>query len=106
MNKELKAKWVAALRSGEFKQCRQQLVDPVTGGMCCLGVLRHVMSPGSYESLNGQGKMLAESVAHGLGFRMTDSDRANAGFVITELSEQNDGGKSFAEIADFIEANL
>lgn len=43
MNPEVKAKWVAALRSGEYKQARGYLrvaktVDGASG-FCCLGVL-------------------------------------------------------------------
>lgn len=37
MNQEIKAKWIAALRSGEYKQTRFVLNDKT--GMCCLGVL-------------------------------------------------------------------
>jgi hypothetical protein len=37
MNKEVKAKWTAALRSGEYKQTEAVLKDDF--GFCCLGVL-------------------------------------------------------------------
>ncbi len=33
---ELRRKWIAALRSGEFKQCHGMLFKD--GGFCCLGV--------------------------------------------------------------------
>lgn len=47
MNPDIKAKWVAALRSGEYKQGYGALHcgsdDPkVDGGFCCLGVLCEV----------------------------------------------------------------
>lgn len=38
MNPEVKAKWVAALRSGRFKQGREALRD-CEDNFCCLGVL-------------------------------------------------------------------
>jgi hypothetical protein len=38
MNPEIKAKWVAALRSGEYKQGRSKLRDE-HDNYCCLGVL-------------------------------------------------------------------
>ena len=38
MNKDTKEKWVAALRSGEYKQCQGELKDSI-GAHCCLGVL-------------------------------------------------------------------
>ena len=37
MDKKLKAKWVKALRSGEYKQGKGYLED--RGKFCCLGVL-------------------------------------------------------------------
>lgn len=37
MNPEVKAEWVAALRSGEYMQTKGHLKD--SNGMCCLGVL-------------------------------------------------------------------
>ena len=37
MNPEIKAKWVAALRSGEYKQAKGQL--RIGNSFCCLGVL-------------------------------------------------------------------
>lgn len=39
MNPEVKAEWLAALRSGAYKQAQARLFDPETGGYCCLGVL-------------------------------------------------------------------
>jgi hypothetical protein len=39
MDPEIKAKWVADLRSGNIKQARGVLVREDTGAMCCLGVL-------------------------------------------------------------------
>lgn len=37
MNPEVKAKWIAALRSGDYKQTQYHLRDDY--GFCCLGVL-------------------------------------------------------------------
>ena len=36
--KEFKKKWVAALRSGKYKQARGVLYDEYNKGYCCLGV--------------------------------------------------------------------
>ena len=38
MNSEVKAKWLEALRGGEYKQTRYTLHSP-NDGFCCLGVL-------------------------------------------------------------------
>lgn len=48
MPKKLKAKWLKALRSGEYGQCGGTLTDG-KGNFCCLGVLQHVASGGSCE---------------------------------------------------------
>lgn len=40
MNPEVKARWIAALRSGEFPQTRNVLNDEE--GFCCLGVLSEI----------------------------------------------------------------
>lgn len=45
MNREVKKKWVAALRSGEYRQGQRRLVQEKSSGYsyCCLGVLCEVM---------------------------------------------------------------
>lgn len=45
MNKEIKAKWLAALRSGKYVHGKGQLKDVTTGHPkhCCLGVLCEVL---------------------------------------------------------------
>jgi hypothetical protein len=48
--KKVKAKWLKALRSGEYKQAKGTLHDPETGGFCCLGVLEHVCMNGEVEA--------------------------------------------------------
>jgi hypothetical protein len=43
MDAQLKAKWVEALRSGEFKQAQSELHDTRNDSYCCLGVLCKVV---------------------------------------------------------------
>lgn len=43
MNSEVKAKWLQALRGGEYRQTRNMLRSP-SNGYCCLGVLCDVYS--------------------------------------------------------------
>lgn len=102
MNAELKSKWVAALRSGEFKQGRERLQRKQDGETlyCCLGVLCHVAGVSLRGS--GWGTELSPSQLKRVG--LTDSDQ-------TYLTNVNDGGgyrdsHSFDQIADWIEANL
>lgn len=47
MREELKQKWVAALRSGDYKQTTGVLKRP--SGFCCLGVLLDVSEIGYWE---------------------------------------------------------
>jgi hypothetical protein len=91
MDAHLKAKWVAALRSGEFKQG----VGEFEFGQrfCCLGVLCVVANKPRHTGV-GDNWYFADAV---LG-----SVEAS-----TKLAHLNDNeGQSFAEIADYIEANL
>lgn len=49
MNPEIKAKWIAALTSGEYEQTRNYL-HRIDDGYCCLGVLCEVMDPGQWRN--------------------------------------------------------
>jgi hypothetical protein len=105
MDKELKAKWIAALRSGKYKQT-SGVLKAFDGSMCCLGVLRHVIDPSSEETLE-ESEYLSEHMAELAGLAPYQSD---AGAVLSNpqklLADQNDMGKSFAEIANIIEEKL
>jgi hypothetical protein len=113
MNPEIKAKWVAALRSGEYKQGRGQLRSE--DRFCCLGVLcdLHAKETGggwtgfSYEGGTGT---LSDGVK-----AWAELDTYNPYVSIGEMREviaaHNDGdaqvpARTFAEIADAIEAQL
>lgn len=99
---EFKAKWIAALRSGDYKQGHQVLYR---GGehdtYCCLGVACVVAG-------------VAASQISGCSFINTDTDAVPSqlkGLTRTNtlpgvLSEMNDDGKPFREIANWIEENL
>ena len=43
MNKELKEKWITALRSGEYKQGQTLLHSDEDNSYCCLGVLGKIL---------------------------------------------------------------
>lgn len=57
MTKAVKKRWVKALRSGEYKQCENQLVQVDRRGhesFCCLGVVTHEEGTGDWHlSKNG-----------------------------------------------------
>src|SRR5262245_35264596 len=97
MDQELKAKWVAALRAGEYQQGVGRLHDETCNTYCCLGVLMKVAGkrPQFPTTLS-----LKEELDLGIASEMT-----------TKLENMNDGENghekhSFALIADYIEANL
>lgn len=100
MKAELKAKWIAALRSGKYPQARKQL-RTVDGRFCCLGVLcevagiQRVESPCGYVQ-NGYGYV--GSLPTGL----IDDDN-----IESSLVAKNDiAGATFADIADWIDAHI
>ena len=88
---EFKAKWIAALRSGEYKQCRDQL--HFCGGHCCLGVAEIVLGLKSESIYLLKGDNFPSSITY-------DSE------AVVILTGMNDDGKSFSEIADWIEKTL
>jgi hypothetical protein len=127
MNPEIKAQWVAALRSGDYVQGRGRLrtswgsLQPHE--FCCLGVLCDLAAK------EGQGTwldrfytnddlsvifkpvvglstetMLPRSVAQWAG--MTCKDAEDPEIEGVPLSGHNDDGKNFKEIADLIDRYL
>jgi len=119
MNPEIKQAWVAALRSGEYKQGVGQLNE--NGDMCCLGVLCDLHSKatgnqweGDYGvKLYGQHDCLPPScVVQWAGLKEESpyvkiQVSENPEDTMTQpLSELNDNGSTFEEIADLIEEQL
>lgn len=97
MDAKLKTEWLQALRSGKYKQARYVLKDG-RGRYCCLGVLADLHGVDWIEMKHNLWTLnVGQSVATEYGLDW------NTGGV---LSEMNDTGKSFAEIADYIEAHV
>jgi hypothetical protein len=99
-------KWVAALRSGEFKQTKGRLRD--TKGFCCLGVAcevyRRETGNGEWDDdglFQGTGEVLPRNVLRWLSLSRPNGSGSELGVCLTE---RNDKGASFAEIADLIES--
>lgn len=121
MDAELKKEWIAALRSGEYRQNTDGTLRN-DRGHCCLGVLGEILA------LRGKGKWcgnlfeggrdtLPKFVAGPLGLETTRYVLAcmNDGFEVAEDGRAKFGPdgkdirttpKTFVEIADYIEANL
>lgn len=114
---ELKSKWLEALRNGGYKQGHQELYTPSDEGdgrFCCLGVLAVVAG----EDLNKiAGKCHLDDILRSDLIGTFDTgDPADPTFSSVNpdtftttqrtLAGLNDSGKTFAEIADWIEVNL
>lgn len=118
MNRELRDRWVAALRSGDYKQGKYFLKqtdfkDNVSH--CCLGVLCEVFGAhqetvasdrtsiktvtyfGTNKKADNSVCVLVPSLLGALGLPV---------YVAGPLSIKNDTGKTFDEIADAIERML
>lgn len=116
MPKELKAKWVAALRSGEYKQGIGAMRS-ADDGYCCLGVLEMV----------AEGKVETDTFGNSLCYPTAefarrhnvvggiDSIASKVNFILTingrrsTASEHNDSPyrpATFLEIADAIERDI
>lgn len=114
MNPEIKAKWVAALRSGEYRQAQRKLRGNASD-FCCLGVLCDLVNPSGWMAYDaGQGATpfrfkhrdgdtdYAISMPPSDVLRAVELDRG----IAANLAERNDDGELFADLAEFIEANL
>lgn len=101
MDSAIKAKWVAALRSGKYQQGQNYLRHD--GEYCCLGVLCDLIDPAAWKQ-TGEGK----SEWHGARslFPLEAAARIGIGRHIHLLTMNDEENKSFAEIADWIEQNL
>lgn len=104
LDKDFKKEWVAALRSGEFRQGKGRLKkyngSTECNYFCCLGVAREIC-----PALQGESNLaLTWEDQELIGLSGNDHN---------ELMKLNDGDKwhdiprhSFKEIADYIEKNL
>jgi len=117
LNPEFKARWIAALRSGEYAQGQGSLLN-VDNELCCLGVGCRISDP----ELDIFGKaMPPRSVAakwfgvpeESLRPSVTSEQMVNANCFSVAVGDQqhnlaslNDDGWSFKEIADLIEQQL
>lgn len=104
--------WVAALRSGEYKQTKGHL--KCDSGYCCLGVLCDLEGvdwvprmghPSQFHFLE---KTSCYEVPISWYGTISNEKASRYGIIdfVSELIAMNDTGKSFAEIADWIEANV
>ena len=131
MNPELKAKWLTALRSGQYDQGRHRLRTD-DNHYCCLGVLCEVSNVGKWKfrphlrpgdedfdpqdgdwvyfapsirtpsaTVQMEGLLAVEYEEFWIGEYIGEGSE-----IIGEAMEMNDHGRSFDEIADYLEEAL
>ena len=105
MKKEIKKKWLTALRSGKYKQTNGALKDKQ--GFCCLGVLCDVHRIENKKRwakdfhYYGEALILPTEIINWAGLKSNSPDVSGS-----SLAELNDYGETFEEIADLIEKQL
>jgi hypothetical protein len=101
MNQEVKEKWVAALRSGDYEQGKSHLRE--NGKYCCLGVLCNTVNPdgwkGDFFVYKGEEdrNYLPSNFLEEVGLEFVAERK---------LAYSNDQGATFDEIADQIEKDV
>ncbi len=114
MDKQLKTKWLKALRSGRYKQGMGCLKN-VNGEYCCLGVLARIQG----ARFNAEGEPIIKGEAAGspvgpISFLKTAFAGGLAYKTQNNLANMNDGAAkfshkgqaSFEEIAKYISKHL
>ena len=131
MNSKIKEVWVNALRSGKYEQGSEKLRG--ANGYCCLGVLCDIyaqehntqwefrgdeeINPQSqdYWYFDEHSEFLPESVMNWAELKthnptvrvdVEDNDDEDNWYYKDELSDINDSGYDFSQIANIIEAQL
>lgn len=97
MKASLKQKWIDALRSGKYKQTDKAFRD--CNGFCAMGVLYDVDDPSGWYAVSGRVEKNQYNIKSSsyYGYDYTHYN---------EITTMNDLGKSFEEIADYIEKNV
>jgi hypothetical protein len=97
MDAELRAKWIAALRGGEFEQTQGRLCNDARSAFCCLGVLAVVSDPNAD---------LHENEGEFDPYKPLDEIIGDTKLRLRLVSLNDKQRKSFPEIADWIEKTI
>jgi len=101
---KFKEKWVAALRSGKYKQDTEKgKLETVDGKFCCLGVACKVAGVGNKNNVLSQAWIEDSKDFKIKGVPKILKEDTE---LPTRLAQMNDAGKSFKFIATWIEKNL
>jgi hypothetical protein len=95
--------WVKALRSGKYKQCREELTNEKQGRFCCLGVACEVLIRRGYpinkagESYDNETGELPDTGMYALGLTEFGHNK------LVELNDEEH--RRFKTIANYIESH-
>lgn len=112
---EFKTKFLFALRSGSFKQGTTYLYSSYDDTYCCIGIAARIcgilLEVMDRQCLFNDHSKTAREVArkHNFPELLIGSDsmaKFDANIVVTTLVRMNDGGKTFLDIANWIETEL
>jgi hypothetical protein len=110
MSAAFKAKVLKALRSGKFIQGKSELYNERDNSYCCLGLMGKLCG---VPELDMEGKGFPEDIFNKQSkkklnpFLSQGSENDDIGdTIITKLANMNDSGKSFKQIAAYIERYL
>lgn len=108
MKKEIKAKWVAALRSGDYIQGSGQLRD-FENNFCCLGVLCNIHAIENPDFAATQSQLeLYDGRVWDLSPKLVKWSGLDDYDILVSMNDGDENGQgslSFNEIADYIEEN-
>jgi hypothetical protein len=109
LNPDIKKRWLEVLRSNEYKQGRKAL-RLEDNSYCCLGVLQDMLEPDCWSDyILEQGTYNCYQTKDGyytdLSYYLLEMTNLTI-HNMTILQYMNDTGKSFEEIAQWIEENL
>jgi hypothetical protein len=107
MEQQLKEKWVKALRSGEYKQGRDELKSSTDDGFefCCLGVLCDIVNPELWAFVDDKWEWNGSvDVPKYQPMYLPEFDAELWAYTFDNMNDDEE--RTFAEIADYIEENL
>jgi hypothetical protein len=117
MDKELVQKWIDALRSGQYRQAKSKL--HIGDRHCCLGVATELIhGQDCWEDSNSTdiygnivykytvGSTTCEELLDVMDAELVGLSIMQGDLTQEYLSDMNDYGDSFEEIADFLERHL
>jgi hypothetical protein len=106
MDRKIKTKWLKALRSGKYKQTKNVL-RKARGGFCCLGVLCDIVKPdGWYKDQDKVWGFQGSECTYDFPPTSILAETGLPTELGSDLAVMNDSGRSFKEIADYIEERV